>query len=227
MRFKPHRKLAAVAALVLFAPLAACQTTGSTSNQSASATPPAGAEVAEYAPPPVGTKWTYSRDGKKEVQQRLADGTYKNQPVMRIDTGNGGAWLLDAGSSNWVAALDANGRPMTSSTPHLGIFHWPLWVGKKWTSTYTYRDHKQDRSWVGGQTHWTVEAIEDVTTPAGTFKTFRLQSEPGRHNATKQTLWFAPELGIMVRQDFRRTANHYLGAGGFERVLISYSRPTA
>ena len=46
-----------------------------------------------------------------------------------------------------------------------------------------------------------VEAFEEITTPAGALRTFRvLRSSPtGRF-----VVWFAPELGIEVKHDWER-----------------------
>ncbi len=214
-------------ALFTLVALSACQTTNSTPQQVVEASPPAGAQIAEFNPPPVGATWTYDKDGEAEVLQRLQDGIFKDQAVIRIDVGDEKTWLYTTDSLNWVATLDVDNNPVTSATPSTGGFHWPLWVGKKWTSTFTFRDHKRGKSWAGGQTHWMVEAIEAVETPAGSFNTYRLQSEPGKHNATVQTVWYAPDLGIVVKQSFRRTSKHYRGEGGFEKVLVSFSRPSA
>ncbi|MCG8690335.1 MAG: hypothetical protein MI806_03910 [Minwuiales bacterium] len=206
--------------------LAACQTGADTSNRTAAAAaPPADAELADYAPPPVGTTWAYDQDGEPLARARLADGEYDGQTFIRLDAGDGTTAFLDPASWNWVVSLDADGKPTTSVTPNVGIFRWPLWIGKEWTSTVTWRDHKRGRSWSGAQTTWKVEAIEVVETPAGAFKTYRLQSSPGRHDATRQTLWFAPDLGVYAKRRFRRTANHYLGVGGYDQVLTSYTRP--
>lgn len=214
--------LAAVALAV-----AACQTNNTTPQQTAVVSvPPAETEVAEYSPPPVGTVWTYADGERQTTWQRLPDGSYGGRPVMRMDTGDGFVSLLEPSSWNVVATTDGDGTVKTSATPHVGALDWPLWVGKEWTATRTWRDHNRGRSWEGVTTYWKVEAIEDITTPAGTFRAFRIQSTPGRYDATSYTHWYSPELGIYVKQRYRRTARHYLGEGGYELVLVEYSRPS-
>ena len=66
-----------------------------------------------------------------------------------------------------------------------------------------------------------VEAYEDVVTPAGTFKAFRVATTDNQGNANTQ--WLSPELGIFVKQQLRRTAQHTAGPGMQDTVITSQS----
>ena len=71
-----------------------------------------------------------------------------------------------------------------------------------------------------------MEAEETVTVPAGTFKTLRIQSAPGKYNGWIITRWYAPELGLTVKRHSQRTSEHRLGSSEvFERVVTAVELP--
>ena len=55
----------------------------------------------------------------------------------------------------------------------------PLVVGQKWTREYQYRGYSGTKTVVRRRTaSQSVVGIEQITTPAGTFRTFKIESEP-------------------------------------------------
>ena len=62
----------------------------------------------------------------------------------------------------------------------------------------------------------TVEAEERVTVPAGTFPTFRIICHNSRNNALVMTVWYAPEVRHIVREESA------LATGRQFRELIAY-----
>ena len=67
---------------------------------------------------------------------------------------------------------------------------------------------------------FTVEAFEEVTTPAGTFKTFRIRrTSPD----DRYVVWYEPKLGLEVKRDWERYATHPLGIGTHQMEMLSYT----
>ncbi len=66
-----------------------------------------------------------------------------------------------------------------------------------------------------------VEAYESATTPAGTFKAFRVSSSDTLGNENVD--WISTELGIFVKRSFRRTEKHAQGPGTRDMQVISIS----
>lgn len=100
------------------------------------------------------------------------------------------ATMSPAGSRSWIDQT----KPQTL---------WPLVVGKKVSARF-------DGANVSGNNHgswmfaWTVEKYERITTKAGTFDTFlvtRTQDAIGRSFKEKISLWYAPDLGLVVKQE--------------------------
>jgi hypothetical protein len=105
-----------------------------------------------------------------------------------------------------------------SAEPGVQTYDWPLFVGKRWRTTFTYTVVKHGRTFRGVTQDVRVDAYEDVQTPAGTFKAFKITRGDSTH---EHTYWLSPELGVWVKWRFENNANNYLGAGTRDSELIS------
>lgn len=184
---------------------------------------PSGAIQADLAFPPKGATWVKRTDGVTTTVVSEGEGTYHGKPVMRFSNGTTST-VIDKESGNWIADL-RDGEELKGASPHIGIFSWPLFVGKSWTARFAYEDHVNRMIFNNVVAYWTVEAYENVQVPAGTFKAFRLQSSPGQTDATATTLWYSPDMKITVKVIFERLSNHYLGTGRFVTELMEYRAP--
>jgi hypothetical protein len=87
-------------------------------------------------------------------------------------------------------------------TPHDGHgIRWPLTVGKEWKSEFITRNTQTGVN-TKSQSISKVVAKESITTPAGTFETFKIDrqvkgfnvADPTRSTETQFLMWFAPEI---------------------------------
>ena len=113
------------------------------------------------------------------------------------------------------------GKELNSASPYVPVYAFPLWVGKIWQAHFTYEDRERDRTfsdvpWLGR-----VIAYEDVTVPAGTFKTFKVEGTDV--DGVQLVVWYAPKLHTVVKSIFERLPYHYLGSGKFTSELIEYA----
>ena len=151
----------------------------------------------------------------------LEEGSYQGMPAYRVsDQLN--TLVYDKATRNWMATPRWD-EELLAASPHNGFFDWPLQVGKWWISTYAYQDYQRGRRVPRVQTTWQVDAYEDVTVAAGTFKAFRLH---GRAPATYWTIWYAPELKLVVKELQERTARHFLGPGKIVTELVRHAPPS-
>ncbi|PWU23918.1 MAG: hypothetical protein C5B48_07765 [Candidatus Rokuibacteriota bacterium] len=195
---------------------------------SAEAQPASTPPTADVAFPPPGAKWvirTSTANGSIRVitYTVLEGGSYADRPVYRVTDGID-TLVYDKATANFVARV-RNGHERVIDTPHAGTFSWPLEVGKKWRATRRLEDRVLGRSWDPVESNWEVEAFEDVTVPAGTFKAFRLRRTPGTNDATRDTLWYAPDLKLVVREVEERLRGHYQGPGTSTNELVEYRPP--
>ena len=180
-----------------------------------------------YVPPPMGASWTY---------QVTSSGSYGTQnqapsPVTVREAVVDGRKLLRFESATYttlqtervgvVAVLDPAGRPLMRYDPPLG-YEWPLEVGKTWTQEITLTVGAGTR--IPMKAVWTVEAYEDVTVPAGTFKAWRIVMTD--NFGFRQVTWSVPEkLGTYAKRTSERAATHPQGGAG-QQVIELVTMPT-
>ncbi len=108
-------------------------------------------------------------------------------------------------------AKNQDGRFYVELDPPFNL-SWPLRVGKFGSTSGRWRWHAIP---VGGAAEftWSVDAYEDLTVPAGTFKAFRIllkvdvgRTWPDNRPAwtRKMTLWYAPEVRQFIKSDAPR-----------------------
>ncbi len=167
-----------------------------------------------YVPPPVGATVEYRMSntgsfgaGTAPLVMKVSQATWQGQTLRRYDTPSGAT--LQNANAGTVAVLNPSGQPVMRYDPPLD-FRFPLVVGKTWTS-----DHELT---VGASTKtplhvsWKVDAYEDVTVPAGTFKSWRLVMTDSF--GFRQTTWSVPiEMGMFAKRISERPPGHPQGAG--------------
>ena len=136
---------------------------------------------------------TVVRDGSTGVEKERA-----RTRVTRVDGSvveiNGGGGVLTPEGATIRNRYIANMNP-----PRLDLPAGEYAVGKKWT----FRNIETNRSgavyWVEGEVK--IAAIEDITVPAGTFKTFKLELESISQTGTRVRLtrWYEPDWGFSIK----------------------------
>jgi hypothetical protein len=121
-----------------------------------------------------------------------------------------------------TVAVVREGTPLETYDPGFG-WRWPIWVGSSWLVTSSFTDHVRGRTFDSVKIWYKVAAYEDVTVPAGTFKTWRVDSDAGG-GATITTAWWNPDLGITVKFLSERTSGNYQGAGTRNFELKSFTK---
>lgn len=175
-----------------------------------------------YVAPPLGSTW---------VSMRRDSGSYGSSAVQVAGKRGERMWqgrqaVTFEGPDATIVALPEGGRwvgmfkgdtPLITWDPPVG-WEWPLEVGKTWTRSHTVTMHAAKRT-MPFQSTQKVEAYEEVTVPAGTFKTFKVSTVDTLGN--ENVAWFSPALGIFVKQSLRRTAKHAAGPGSRDTELVS------
>lgn len=131
-----------------------------------------------YVAPPMGATWVTARhdtgsygSGSAQLTSKRGERMWQGRQMMTFE----GPQLTTLADSNgaWVSQLRGD-TPVLTWDPPLS-WDWPLEVGKTWTKQQRVTIHATKRT-IPYQTKHTVEAYEDVTVPAGTFKAYRLRS---------------------------------------------------
>ena len=145
----------------------------------------------------------------------VGDQVWKGQP----------AWVLQSRSTLY---FDQQGRQLArgngsiileSWDPYWSGRDWPLSVGKSWTSSPKLTNHSNGQTSAVKFTH-TVQAAEEVTTPAGTFETLRIVHDS---EFNRETEWWSPKLGVVIKKRTERKSANRLGAGVVDEEVVSYT----
>ena len=153
----------------------------------------------------------------EQVQFRRGERMWQGQQVITYETPQW-AILAQPATGNWIGIVSGD-KPVMTWDPPVG-WDWPLEVGKTWTHNHRVTLHARQQT-IPFQTTQKVEAYEDVTVPAGTFKTFKISTSDTLGNENLN--WFSPELGIFVKSINTRTAKHAAGPGRQETEILSHT----
>lgn len=176
----------------------------------------------KYTAMPVGSTWVSQvratgsyAPSPPEVQARIVQVDYKGQTHSGFQTGPN--TMVQAPTGDWMALLAPDGKPMLSWDPPIG-FNWPIEVGKTWSRSFKFTNHANNQA-MDIVADAVVEAYEEVTVPAGTFKTFRIHVT--NNVGADEMFWMSPEYGLFVKQVLKRTDKAPQGAGVREAELKS------
>lgn len=158
---------------------------------------------------------SYGTGQVTQTTTRMAPRLWKGQQVAVFANTPGPTLLQLPPNGTFVGWFDGE-TPVVTFDPPSG-YDWPLEVGKSWTRRYNMTIHQGNRV-IPVEVKVAVEAYEEVTTPGGKFKTFRIRSVDNQGN--DDVNWFSPDLGVFVKQKHTRTAVNPNGPGTRETETI-------
>jgi hypothetical protein len=169
---------------------------------------------ASYVPPKPGSTVQYRMtntgsfgNGTTLATMHVAEFTWQGQRVLRYEGPTGS--VLNNDQAGIVALLDSAGRLAMQYDPPLG-YQWPIFLGKAWESNHVITTATGAK--IPMKATWKVDAYDDVTVPAGTFKAWRVTMTDNL--GFRQTSWSVPEtVGMFVERMSERPAGHPQGAG--------------
>ncbi len=149
-----------------------------------------------------GETWTYTvkEGGTIGSSSRALNGTYE----VSIADGKMKVAALNGSEKENLEPRPAPLIAMLTFGPNLDF---PLTVGKQWTRDYkgTYVGSSKQMS---RKITYEVKGIEQVTTPAGTYRAFKLESDDraGQRDYFTTTYWYSPETRSIVKSKFDGSA---------------------
>ena len=178
-------------------------------------------------------------DGTQTIYQRKSTGSYgtfegavpwmqqarewQGRKVVANTSAQFGATYFDAATHGMVASFNAAGQQTYAYDPPVG-FQFPLAVGKAWVGEHQMTVVARGNQLTPMKVSYKVEALEDVTVPAGTFKAYKVVFSDSFGETTTQ--WTAPHLGLAtVKRISERSTSHPLGAGRLVGELASVKKP--
>jgi hypothetical protein len=135
-----------------------------------------------------------------------------------------------------VKVVEPDGKTITSALPtHPDVgekwLPFPLTVGKKWE--YQRSGPSAERGRITSYNNqFTVLAYEELTVPAGTFKTFKIKHEQenfrsGSRRWGARYFWYAPEVGYYIKRYWAvdESVDKYFWQTVRDYELVSMSGP--
>jgi len=179
-----------------------------------------------YVAPPLGSTFTMARSdtgsygsGTSQTTSKVTERMWEGKRMIAFVSPTG--VILENADGSWAAMLGPDDKPMFTWEPPI-VYDFPLEVGKTWTKSYRVTMHAAKQT-IPFESTGKVEAYEDVTVPAGTFKVFKVSTSDTLGN--ESVSWFCPEFGIFIKRVERRTAKSPSGLGTREQELISHTMP--
>ena len=171
---------------------------------------------------PPGSEWSNVRrdsgsfgSGVSHVAGKaLGTQNWQGRPHLAFETPEG--VNVRNPTTGGLAALVKDGKPLTSWDPPIS-WHYPMWVGETWSTPFRVTNHANNQTTEIRPT-FSVEALENVNVPAGTFKAYRVRST----SLTMESLtWYSLDLGLFVKTRVERYSNHPAGPGVREQDLLT------
>lgn len=164
--------------------------------------------------PPPGAKTWPQPEWRKGDRYVLLRGGQEKMAFSVTEVSEQGYVISDTAGHEYVRGKDLSNRgerPRGAAqlvhelAPGDVRFHWPLWVGKRWRCHFL--DKNVDGSVLPIEVAYTVEDVDTITVPGGTFealrilRTSRLVLEgPDKFFDRDSVIWYAPSIGLEVRQ---------------------------
>lgn len=166
-----------------------------------------------YGPPTysVGDTWTF-KEGRSTREGKVVAVNANENTIKGLFSGCPTCLVRTDKNLTWLELLDAAGKPVDvtqyGAVP-VGawkLYDFPLEVNKTWNFSADAFIQNQPANF---NYDLKVEAYEDVKTPAGVFKAYRIRAAVnvrgrGWENNYQNVSWFAPDAKIVVKFTTRR-----------------------
>ena len=177
-----------------------------TTTQSPLATTSVGASLERALKPTwtVGDEWSYrwqSPEGKGTFVW-VVDRFENTDGIDSVVVKSGSRESFYRREDGALRHSTVNGRVESRFNPPFLSLPFPLEVGKEWHPDYA-RELPMARQTTERLLDCRVDGEESVTVPAGTFRTFHVICNNQRSKLLNFELWYAPEVGHMVKERTR------------------------
>lgn len=151
--------------------------------------------------------------GVRQMQVQLDEGVLDGRKLYRFSTPNGATLRTDTAVAAILGPAD---KVLMRYEPPLGP-GWPFEVGRSMTQDLMLTTADGNRHPMTAS--WKIEAYEDVTVPAGTFKAWRITMAD--NFGFRTVIWSVPERIGTVKQFRERSASHPQGGAGTELMELA------
>jgi hypothetical protein len=126
---------------------------------------------------------------------------------------------------NFKYAIGSGGQKIMPTGVLKKSSDFPLFVGKKWTDSFTVESRRAMTQELTIMCDFKVEDIVEVKTPAGTFKAYVIHQKQGtpayggRYGWARH--WYSPEVKATVKREYEKS-DYWVESRMNDAELISY-----
>ena len=160
----------------------------------------------------VGDKWVFKRTDGVTFFQEVAE-VKEDLFIVKVG-GSKDLNAYDKKTMNIKFLIDEGGKQVESESTLRNLFDFPIFVGKKWSDTtisLCLQGLAQARLRMGKAVYtseFKVEGIEEITTPAGKFRAYKLhfqQSDNVSRSSGWIRYWYSPEVKMWVKREVEKS----------------------
>jgi hypothetical protein len=175
----------------------------------------------------VGDKWTWKRADGAKLNSQVID-VREDLYVLKMGK-DPDLYGYDKKTMNVTLLMKEGGGQLKFDIHWRKVLDFPMFVGKKWTDT-TYGKPAQDlgrksATEVTYINEFNIEGFENIPTPAGTFKCYKIQLKQKNMSASKSGwvhYWYSPDVKIWIKRE-RENTPYWASAWTENAELISYT----
>lgn len=175
----------------------------------------------------VGDKWTWKRADGATLNNQVID-VKEDLYVLKMG-GDPDLYGYDKKTMNVKLLMKEGGGQFKSESALRKVLDFPMFVGKKWTDTTVAKPARQllakSQAEITFINEFRVEGIEDITTPVGTFKCYKIRFKQTNMSSSRNGwvhYWYSPEVKIWIKRERENTAYWNSVAWTENAELISY-----
>lgn len=171
----------------------------------------------------IGDKWTY----KKATGETFAYEVVKIEEDSYVVKVEGLSHLLgyDKKTMNHTFLVETSGKRIESRSTARKLYDFPIVIGKKWSDTTTSISSVSKKE-ATFSCEFQIEGVEEITTPAGTFKAFRIYFKqtvisPQRGSGWIR-VWYSPVIKNWIKREAEKSPFWQKTILGQDAELISF-----
>ena len=174
----------------------------------------------------TGDKWTFKQADGSTFSLKVME--VRNDLFIVKKEGDPELYGYNRKTANLDFRIKADGSRVKATNDLRKLFDFPISVGKKWTDTTSglpAQTRVGERQKAKYFIRFNVEGIEDVTTAAGKFKTYKI-----RHTLKNMTVlkdregwilfWYSPDAKWWVKQEVEKSS--FWPQSRLDTELVSY-----
>jgi len=171
----------------------------------------------------AGDKWTYKDAAGATFSSEVLD--VKEDVFVVKNDATRSVVAIDKKTMNLKFFIGPEGRKVKATGVLKKFNDFPLFVGKKWTDSFTVESRRGMQQELNIICDFKVEDIVEVKTPAGTFKAYVIylkqgtQVYGGRYGWARH--WYSPEVKTWVKREFEKS-DYWVESKMQDAELVSY-----